>query len=673
MLLLPLVGVELCAIAAMLGRPWRLSVIMGMVLWGCCLAAITEILDAIGQLTSQGVALAWGLLAIVSAVVLVLRREKLPWPLPSGHGPTAHNPPTQGHTVRHILRVLVDVLPKPTTKFEWSSLVIIAVLLVFTGVVAIVSPPNTWDVMDYHMPRVMQWIQRRSLAYFPVHYCPQLFYPPWAEWTILHLHLLYGSDRLSNLVQWTSFGGCIFTTTYIAKSIGVDRRGQWLAALLVATLPQAVLAASGSKNDLVASFWLLGSAAFVLRFARKQRATDAVFAGLALGLSILTKGTGFYMAPAIFAGCLVARLRGVRWRTLRFLALVPLLALALNLRHFARNMELSGFPTGPTSTNGDERQMLFVRDPTPLTLAANALRHLSLDLAVPSWRVNMLTTSLLRKLISAMGVDPDDPRSTWHHYEMHTPDHNEYYAGAPVHFVLMFATFWWVVIRPRRRDWGQTAFVTGVVLCFGLFVCAFPWNRWSARLHTIPFTLICAAIPLALERAKAFVIASVIVVLTLLSFGDVAFNASRPLISTSNRKSVFVNKRWNQYFVDVPRLRKPLTTFIADIRRANCREVGFDASVRKGDILEYPILLGLGVAQGTTRVWSVAVTNISATTAGAFESRPPCAVICRECAKHPEKLAFYSPHFPFSKTINDSVLFLKCPTAGKVKAGAGCQ
>jgi hypothetical protein len=73
---------------------------------------------------------------------------------------------------------------------------------------------------------------------------------PGAEFVLLQIHALWGGDRLDNLVQWSTFLGCILGVTVIARSLGAGRRGQVLAAVICATIPEGILGASGAKNDI---------------------------------------------------------------------------------------------------------------------------------------------------------------------------------------------------------------------------------------------------------------------------------------------------------------------------------------------------------------------------------------------------------------------------------------
>jgi Dolichyl-phosphate-mannose-protein mannosyltransferase len=84
--------------------------------------------------------------------------------------------------------------------------------------------------------------------------------------------------------------------TAIARSLGASRRGQVLAAVIGATIPEGILTASGAKNDHVLSFWMVALAYYVLSFRDRASWLNAAGMGAALGLACLTKGTAYVFA-----------------------------------------------------------------------------------------------------------------------------------------------------------------------------------------------------------------------------------------------------------------------------------------------------------------------------------------------------------------------------------------
>src|SRR5262249_6466063 len=260
---------------------------------------------------------------------------------------------------------------------------LIAVTVAFT---AWVSPPTTSDSMTYHLARVGHWVQEDSVAFYPSHVLRQLHMPPWSEYAMLHLFLLSGGDRLANLVQACCFVGCAAGASLIARQLGGGTLAQALAAALCALLPMGILQGSSTQNDLVEAFWLVCLVHFLIELQGGARATAALGAGLSLGLAVLTKGTAYvYGLPCLVWLLALAaraswsagrvRLPGIGW-----VAIVGVVALALNLPHYARNYQVSGSPLGPGTEGGDSFSYANEQH-TPGVLASNLLRNASIHLA----------------------------------------------------------------------------------------------------------------------------------------------------------------------------------------------------------------------------------------------------------------------------------------------------
>ena len=222
------------------------SLLFASIPFALFLALITEILTQLRWLTRTGVALSWLGFAIVCLVWMRRAKRSV------GTEPA------------------LDEQTSPLDWMERIALAAIAVLLALTALTALTSAPNTWDAMMYHLPRVVEWINNRGVQFFPTVDRFQLDQAPFAEYGMLHLCLLWGSDRLVGLVQWFGYGGCIVAVSLIAKELGGSRRSQIVAAVLCATIPTAVLEASGTKTELVATYWIALAVYLMLVWRKNQ-------------------------------------------------------------------------------------------------------------------------------------------------------------------------------------------------------------------------------------------------------------------------------------------------------------------------------------------------------------------------------------------------------------------
>ena len=182
-------------------------------------------------------------------------------------------------------------------RFDRTMAGVLAGILIVETLIALVSPPNTWDSMTYHLPRVMHWIQNGSIAFYPTNSLRQLYLAPGAEMAIMQLMLLVGNDRLVNLVQLFCMIGSMVAVSLITCEFGGARRVQIFAVVFAATVPMAVLQSTGTQNDLVETFWLACFALFLLRLRNGRSLTNALSAGAALGFCLLAKGTALIFVP----------------------------------------------------------------------------------------------------------------------------------------------------------------------------------------------------------------------------------------------------------------------------------------------------------------------------------------------------------------------------------------
>jgi hypothetical protein len=224
-------------------------------------------------------------------------------------------------------------------KFEIALALGISGILLLLFIIAVVSPPNNVDSFIYHMSRVVHWAQNQSLRHYPTYRDHQLIKPIWAESAILHMRILWGSDRPANLVQWFSMVGSVIGVTGIASLFGANRKGKWLAAIFAVTIPMGILQSTSTQNDYATAFWVVCMAYFVvLSMKRELSKFEFVCLALSFGLGVLTKGTFFVYFPPLLALFFLARLRKRGFLKSAAYGLILILVVAvLNTPFWSRN------------------------------------------------------------------------------------------------------------------------------------------------------------------------------------------------------------------------------------------------------------------------------------------------------------------------------------------------
>lgn len=604
---------------------WRASFLIASVVWGVYLAAVTEILSLFRLLTVVSVFACWMTLAIAlqAYAFWLLARGRYPW------------------------------IRRDRGAFSLSLNVLVGAVIALAGlslVIAVVAPPNTPDTFTYHLARVVHWIQDESLRPYPTNYLSQLFQPPWAEYVFLHLHLLTGGDALDGTVQWFSFVGCIIGVSLIAKELGAGRHGQVYAAVCAATIPMAIVQASSTQNDLVLAYWLV-CAVYVFLVCIERPSRVAIFGvGASLGLAALTKGVAYVDLAPFLLLFTVAMIRRRGWHAWRPLVAVALLALALNLGYYARNLQWSGNPLGPLETTSAFRNSAF----TPDVLALNIGRNLAVQFGTPDHQLNLILNGAVYHAFESMGLDPNDPRAAMQNSPtfLLRGEHglwlSDGYTVNPLHLLLTLCALALCVFTARLRRRRLLIYFAALVGAFLLFSFYFRWQAGGARLMLGLFVLAAPALGVILEelaradgrllrRLAPQLVLAINLLLLVSSAPWVLASQSRSLIGDS---SVLTTPRRDQYFAAAPGAEQAYLDAIRLIESRGCRKVGFYASGAQdrggystgAPSWEYPLWALLDSngndGNGAARIEHVQVTNVTAALAATptYTTFQPCAI-----------------------------------------------
>jgi hypothetical protein len=604
-------------------RNWRASFLNSAVCWGSFVIVSSEGLSVIHALTPASMTVVWSTMSLILAAIWLLIRFR--------NGPDR----------------LLKAQSLQLGRTDLSLLAGVSILSALIGLTALMSPPNTWDVMTYHLPRVVFWLQQKSLSFYPTQEIRQLVSPPGAELCILQFQALFGSDLLDNLPQWWSFVGCAIGISLVACELGAGMRGQIIASVVCATIPEGVLRASGAENDHVLSLWLVALTWYVLRYSHEKK--QALFWGIgaALGLACVTKGTAVVLIAPLLA-CLPLSWTPTMWKQLILGAPIIISTIAvINVGYWARNTSRFGFPLGPSavSTTGEFK---YTNDTHNLgSIASNVIRNTALHLGTGSRTVDNATQHIATSLVHFLGLNENDPKTTWTGTTFRIPPMNlsEDLAGNLVDVVLIVVTLVVVLFSPSLVRSQVALYVVGLVVAFVAFCAVFRWQPWNTRLHLPLFVLWSAAIGLAFERQLRDITGMVGAVLILAALPSALFNSSRPLIDFHG-SSVFKAPRKFLYFRVQPLLFESYVRAAALIDNSLCKEVGIDIP---SDGYEYPFLVLLDVRPGGRQM------NYTGDEALPLRDGSVCAIFCVEC--QPTRLAAYRQEFGSPITFETVTVF----------------
>jgi Dolichyl-phosphate-mannose-protein mannosyltransferase len=505
-----------------------------------------------------------------------------------------------------------------------AALAVPGAVLALTFVVALVAAPNNWDSMVYHNARVMQWWDHGSVAPWDTPIDRQVRMPPLASYFKLALLGLTGNDVLFNLVQWAFFAFSILAAAALASRLVPSGRAAPWAALLVATIPMAVLQSTSTQNDVVVAGYLLTAAFFFPRALAVGGAPfrDLALGGAAVGLGLATKGTAYLLAVPLLgaaAGAALGRIARRRGRERRAwaagLGTAAVLVVLTNVGFWSRNARALGSPVG--SAYEVVRPSAFLAlgfRRAPALAVSQILRTAVLQLGqlrvagVPG-RVLVAATARVHR---GLGIGVDEPAISgmlpFSSAEQQPINHEDAAPSTATFLVLVGATG---VALARRSLPGRRAvlisFASGWAawLLVALFV---RWMPWNARLQ-LP-ALVLLAIPTAavvaecLGRVPRTALASLLILQVLPAL---LLNWSRPLLSISRspenpvwlqklvpdsaRRSIFATSRWEDYFRNRPALQAEVEDVMQAMSR-RCGPGGVVQLVLDGDAWEYALWVG---------------------------------------------------------------------------------
>lgn len=441
---------------------------------------ITEALSYFSLLNFTWILVSWMLPLIISFIYLV-KKKALPG------------------VIKEVFAAIFK-----TMAGSWMIWVIAFILFVSLAL-AVAYPPNNYDSMTYHMARVAHWQQNQNVSYYQTHILRQLTSPPFAEWAILHLQVLTDSDRLANAVQLFFFAGCLINVSLITKEFGGNARTQILSALITCLLPMAILQSHTTQNDIVVAFFVTAFVYFSIRIIRSMSYSLLAWAGMALGLAFLSKGTGLLFTCLFCGWFILSLLRDVRMplkyivKKAALFSCIFWIASIINAGQFYRNTFFAGSmmgnaSDGTTNQSFDARNVMWVG-------VKNFFNHMP------------VTTGIKKRLVSQAdrwGIDANDGR-----YNMMSTNwmvegfsFHEDYAQNFVHAILILIAI--PLFFLSRRTYNRPPnlyflFVCTICVTALLYCALLKWQPWSNRLQISLFFLFSVFLAFQLEQVNKWI------------------------------------------------------------------------------------------------------------------------------------------------------------------------
>ncbi len=429
----------------------------------------------------------------------------------------------------------------------------------------LIVPPNTYDSLWYHLTRVAYWLHNGTLHHFRTPDLIKTAHQGYnGEIGLLWLTALWGTDRLTALVQWLLVIFSIIAIYGIGRQLRFSGPASLFAALIWATFTIVVVQSTSTKNDISVAFFVTAAFYFLLaglRDASQPQQVNLSLFGLSLGLAVGVKPMALMIGPglAVLAGLLLLNNSGQYLPKLIYAGLWGIVGLVLlGSYNYALNwLEYRSF-FGPAEVSAKH----LIESPSAISLVSNLGRMgyhffdpdglpVPLVETIEPWRsaAGQTAFALLHLPTNPPGANFEEYVFDFDRPEPITPrDEGAWYG--PLGFLLFLpALFYYLVVSPKEIWRWSTAFMAfSYIIVFAVFV---RWQPWMGRMLLIAVTLgapLLAGFYAWSEKYKVLRWGIALVAVIVLSW-TATHNYHRPLLG---QRTI-----WNLDYYSLRTFRKP--------------------------------------------------------------------------------------------------------------------
>jgi hypothetical protein len=397
---------------------------------------------------------------------------------------------------------------------------------------AIFIPPNNWDSMAYHLPRVEHWIQNKNIYPYPTNIVRQVLTSPLSEYIIANFQILANTDAFSNLVQFGSFIFILFTGTLIFSLLKIGMKGQLFLLLALFSLPMMLFQATTTQTDLLASFFFLSFILFAILIIQTESnfKTNFIFLALSLSLGILTKYHIAIFAAPIVLYLLFFLIKKKNNKNTIFAVLISCITIAVILAPlFLRNIYFFGSITGKDLF--DENATIINTTISIQNMLSNNFKHIVDFISIPINGYNNLLFSVNHSLHNLIGVSENFPGNNWAGEPFTVNNHlNEDTAGSLIHTLLIILSL--LLLLKSKHKTKLLLLFTYCFIAFSLYGLLFIYTPFDIRL-LLPILILLIIIStyiIYISLTNKYIINGLMFLFLIISIFPVYFNRAKPII-----------------------------------------------------------------------------------------------------------------------------------------------
>jgi hypothetical protein len=406
------------------------------------------------------------------------------------------------------------------------------VIILPLSLLAIFIPPNNWDSMAYHLPRVEHWIQNKNIYPYPTNIVRQVLTSPLSEYIIANFQILASTDSFSNLVQFSSFIFILFSATLIFSLLKIGIKGQLFLILALLSLPMMLFQATTTQTDLLASFFFLSFILFAIIIIQTESnfKTNFIFLALSLTLGILTKYHIAIFAAPIVIYLLFDLIKKKNNINIIFAVVISCLTIAIILVPlFARNIYFFESITGKDLF--DKNATIVNSTISIQNMLSNNFKHIVDFISIPINGYNNILFSLNHSLHNLIGISENMPGNNWAGEPFTVNNHlNEDTAGSIIHALLIILSL--VLVFKSKHKSKLLLLFSYCFIDFSLYGLLFRYTPFDIRLllPVLILLIIISSYIIYISITNKYIINALMFLFLIISIFPVYFNRAKPII-----------------------------------------------------------------------------------------------------------------------------------------------
>lgn len=390
-------------------------------------------------------------------------------------------------------------------------------ILVFIGFgivfLSINTVPYNWDSMTYHLPRLTQWMQNKSVAHYATGDIRQVTSPVLAELMNLQVYIFTGGqDQYLNLLQTCSYLTNASLIYFIAEKLKAKKQYCYLVSLMFMSMPIAFGEALTTQVDHFSTLWLLLFVYYLLDLLQTEVQLawnkDILWKVVLLSFCI---GFGYLAKPSVLIGMFLFSLwllYTVIRRKDSFVEVAKLILVAVGiiivivLPEIGRNLVTFGAVSAPVA---GARQMIGTLH--PLYVFVNGLKNLGMNLPNTYFSWGGMVEYGIYWISYLLGVEINDTAIAEDGRVFFLHQAGEYghdIAINPLIIIVMFCMILWlfhtILKKAKLEISGQ--YVVLSIISFLIFCCILRWEPFVTRYMLSYLALLCPAAAVWLTKIR---------------------------------------------------------------------------------------------------------------------------------------------------------------------------